>query len=408
MNAADVKRWAALAVAVALVSGVLDQVGVPSPTLIGATVVGIILALRAPGRFAMVKPADRASQAVIGVALGTTVTAATLPALGAVWLPVMLITLCMVVSTVALGLLLRRVSGLDVGTALLASVPGGVVGLVVMAREMGADERIVAFSQYLRVLAIVVTAPLVATALVVGDGTGAGGAGAAQAGLAAVGVAAGLGLVGWLLGQTARLPAPALLGPLLASAVFTVAWPSVPAHVPTPLLAAAFAVIGLEVGLRFTGDVLRALRRLLPALAGGTLAILGISFALALLLYATTPVSLLDAYLATTPGGLSVVAAAAHGTGANLALITGIQMLRLVVLLAVAPALVRFTVTAVRAKSRAAVPESARLTHRPAQQRRASAQAPAFVRSPATKEHVAACRQQGDEARGQVSGRRRR
>jgi hypothetical protein len=61
------------------------------------------------------------------------------------------------------------------------------------------------------------------------------------------------------------------------------------------------------------------------------------------------PVSLLDAYLATTPGGLTVVAATAYGAGANTALITAIQMLRLIVMLATAPALVRLTVSALDA-----------------------------------------------------------
>jgi uncharacterized membrane protein AbrB (regulator of aidB expression) len=57
---------------------------------------------------------------------------------------------------------------------------------------------------------------------------------------------------------------------------------------------------------------------------------------------------LLDAYLATTPGGLTVVAATAYGTGANTALVSAIQMIRLIVMLAAAPVLVRVTVGALQ------------------------------------------------------------
>ena len=257
MTFADIRRWAAVATAVVAVSVVLGWIGVPSHTLIGATLVGVLVALWFPQRMVIGHGADRASQAVIGVALGATVSAATLPELGAAWLPVTLVTLGTVLSTVALGLLLRRTSGLDTGTALLASVPGGAVGLVVMAREMGTDERIVAFSQYLRVLVIVIAAPLVATALVVGHGGGAFTPEPLVAGVGAIVVAAVAGTCGWLLGRAVGLPAPALLGPMLVTAVVALTLPSLPAHVPAPMLEAAFALIGLDVGLRFTGDALR-------------------------------------------------------------------------------------------------------------------------------------------------------
>jgi membrane AbrB-like protein len=206
------------------------------------------------------------------------------------------------------------------------------------------------------VLVIVITAPLVATALVVGHGAGMTAPESVSGGVGAVGIAAVAGGCGWLLGRRAGLPAPALLGPMLVAAAVAVIAPSVPAHVPAPILEAAFALIGLDVGLRFTGDALRRVGRLIPAMALCIAVLLVLSFLLALLLYAMTPASLRDAYLATTPGGFSVVAATAYGTGANLALITAIQMLRLIVMLATAPVLVRLTVRAIDAGVPATLP----------------------------------------------------
>jgi membrane AbrB-like protein len=343
---ANLSRWAALAALIALASVALGALGVPSHSLIGATVVGVVAALRFRQPVVIGQRADHSAQAVIGVAIGATLSAATLPELASAWLPVTLVTLGTVLSTIALGLLLRWTSGLDTATAMLASVPGGAVGLVVMAREMGTDERIVAFSQYLRVLLIVIAAPLVATILVVGPGV-------------AVAVAAAAALSGWRFGRTVRLPAPALLGPMVVAAAAALIVPSLTPRVPRPALELAFGLVGLDVGLRFTRDVVRRLARLLPAMALCLAVLLGLSFLQALLLYAMTPVSLLDAYLATTPGGLSVVAATAYGTGANLALITAIQMLRLIVMLATAPALVRLTVRAIDARARADSPTRA-------------------------------------------------
>jgi uncharacterized protein len=62
---------------------------------------------------------------------------------------------------------------------------------------------------------------------------------------------------------------------------------------------------------------------------------------LAVALDLTTDVSLLDAYLATTPGGLYAVLAIAFGAKANTTFILAAQGLRLVVMVALAPLVVR-------------------------------------------------------------------
>jgi uncharacterized protein len=57
-------------------------------------------------------------------------------------------------------------------------------------------------------------------------------------------------------------------------------------------------------------------------------------------------VSLLDAYLATTPGGLYAVLAAAFGTGADTTFVIAVQTLRLFVMVLLAPLVVRRLVRA--------------------------------------------------------------
>jgi membrane AbrB-like protein len=112
-------------------------------------------------------------------------------------------------------------------------------------------------------------------------------------------------------------------------------------QVPAILREPAFAAIGLQVGLRFTPSLLRQAGRLLiPAL----LCIAGLlvaCFGLALLLHAASDASLLDAYLATTPGGLYAVLAAAFGTGADTTFVIAVQTLRLFVMVLLAPVAVR-------------------------------------------------------------------
>jgi uncharacterized protein len=95
------------------------------------------------------------------------------------------------------------------------------------------------------------------------------------------------------------------------------------------------------VGLRFTPGLLRqAGRLLLPALAA-IAGLLVACFGLALVLRSTAHVSLLDSYLATTPGGLYAVLAAAFGTGADTTFVIALQALRLFVMVLRAPLVVR-------------------------------------------------------------------
>jgi uncharacterized protein len=73
-------------------------------------------------------------------------------------------------------------------------------------------------------------------------------------------------------------------------------------------------------------------------------ALLVACFGLAVLLAITTPASLLDAYLATTPGGLYAVLAVAFGAGANTTFIVAVQGLRVLVMVLLAPVMVRWLI----------------------------------------------------------------
>ena len=201
-------RWAGVAAATIVVSVAAAAVGVPSAALFAALAVGIAYALLF-GDAHPLKPPARVltfGQVVIGVALGAQLTSETLSAVVGDWLPIAIVTVATLLISVVAGLLLARATGLDRPTALLGLIAGGASGIVAMSDELGADARLVAFMQYLRVLIVVVTAPLVATVLF-----GAGGDLAApelgSAGLAAdLAFTAGCGIAGVLIARKCRSP----------------------------------------------------------------------------------------------------------------------------------------------------------------------------------------------------------
>lgn len=104
----------------------------------------------------------------------------------------------------------------------------------------------------------------------------------------------------------------------------------------------AFIVIGLAVGLGFDLTVLRRAARAAPLALGAIVGIIAVCGALAAAVAATTHVSLLDAYLATTPGGINAMLVTAFAAGANTSLVFGLQGLRLFVMVLAAPVLIRW------------------------------------------------------------------
>jgi uncharacterized protein len=228
-------------------------------------------------------------------------------------------------------------------TGAFSMIAGGAAGITAMARELGADERLVAVLQYLRVLLIVSLMPVAAT-VVYGATSGNGGAGpGAEVGWpAGLLFTAGCAVLGLVVGRLVRLPAAAVLGPMLVAAAATLGGVVDGAGVPDLLEAAAFLVIGLQVGLSFTRDSLRMIGRALPLALAIVVGLIVACAGLGVVLARVTGASALDGYLATTPGGMVSVLAVASDSGADSTFVLVVQVLRVFVMVLSAPLLARW------------------------------------------------------------------
>jgi membrane AbrB-like protein len=320
-----------------------DRIGVPSSYLFAAILVGIVFALAVPGGLELPRWFFPAGQAVAGVAVGTYLHTSTLTGLGARWVPVVLVSGATLAITIAAGVLLARTAPVDRATASLGMVAGGASGIVAMADDLGADDRLVAFMQYLRLAIVVLATPLIVGLAFGGHGAGGGGELHGQILGTWRGWAMTLGVagVGALVGPLLRLPAGTFLGPTLLSAVLTLTGVIDDVGVPPLLREVAFAAIGLYIGLRFERETLRQVGRLLVPVLVAMVGLIAGCFLLGWVLKLTADVSLLDAYLATTPGGLPAVLPLAIGSGADATFVLAVQSLRLLVMVLAAPAVVR-------------------------------------------------------------------
>jgi membrane AbrB-like protein len=255
--------------------------------------------------------------------------------------PVLLVCLATLAVSMAAGLLLGLRRGVSPLTGMLALTAGGASGLVAVSRELGGDDRTVAAVQYLRVGMVTATMPVVAA---VGFGAAAGAAPETNGPAPVVLDLAYLvvcAVAGTVLARLARIPAPALLGPMTVAITVNLTGWSFGATPPVVLVEIAYAVIGWQAGARFTRESLRAvLGALLPA-AALVVAVIVACAGLGLVLSAATGTSALDGYLATTPGGVYAVLATAVSAGTDVTFVMAVQVLRVIVMLLVTPAIAR-------------------------------------------------------------------
>jgi membrane AbrB-like protein len=148
-------------------------------------------------------------------------------------------------------------------------------------------------------------------------------------------------LVGGGLGLVSRVPAGVLLGPLALGAVLNVlGWVRI--ELPPVVLIASYALIGWNIGLRFTREVLAAAARALPQSLGATALLMAFCGLLAWMLVALLHIDPLTAYLATSPGGVDAAAIIAASTNVNTPFVMALQTVRVVVLLIIGPHLARW------------------------------------------------------------------
>ena len=334
--------WSAVLVGGIAAGVVFTLLDVPSAPLFGGLVAGLGRALLGRTRLTLPRPAGIGAQAAIGASIGALVQTDTLRTIAEHWLPVLAVTIATLLVSLMAGQLMRLQRGISPVTGAISMIAGGASGITAMARDLGADEQVVAVLQYLRVLLIVIAMPIVATTVYgasAGPGTVPAGDGPGwPADLLFTAVCV---VVGVFLGRLTRLPVGSLLGPMAVAAALDLTGLSRGASVPPLVEAAGFLVIGLQVGLGFTRASLKLVGRALPLALVLILGVVAVCAGLGVVLSHVAGVSLLDGYLATTPGGLYAVLATATGSGADATFVLAVQVLRLFVMLFTAPLLAR-------------------------------------------------------------------
>jgi uncharacterized protein len=336
-------QWLLLLALSAALSAVLQWLAIPAALLLGPILAGIVLTARG----ARIDVPDRPfvlAQGLIGVMVAKMLPLSIGGEMAGRWPVFVCGALSVIVASSALGLLLSRMKILPGSTALWGLSPGGSATMVVMAEAHGADARLVAFMQYLRVVIVAAVASIVARLW----GLNVGHAAAVAPpvtwcppihGIALLETIA-LAAVGAVLGSILRLQAGALLLPLAAGIVLTrLGWMTI--ELPRWLLTICYALLGWRIGLRFTRPLLIHAARVFPRVLACTLILVVFCAGLGVLLVVFLGVEPLTAYLATSPGGADSVAIIAASSKVDTGFVMAMQMARLLAVLLLGPVMAR-------------------------------------------------------------------
>lgn len=137
---------------------------VPGGVLVGAILaVGALSLLGVP--VARHPRSKQGAQLLVGTGIGATLQPDSFSLLMTMAVPIAASIVALIAAGLLCGMLLARTTQLDFATALAATAPGGMVEMVLVSDEVGADGSIVAGMHLLRILAVLGALPLVLTVL---------------------------------------------------------------------------------------------------------------------------------------------------------------------------------------------------------------------------------------------------
>jgi hypothetical protein len=334
--------WGVLVSVSAILSGLLAALHLPAVVVLGCMFAGILLSSNdihlkvPPVHFAL-------AQGVLGCLMAHSLQPSALANVVHGWPIFLLATSSIIAASAVLGWIMMRRQIFPGTTAVWGLAPGAASAMVLMAEDYGADVRLVAFMQYVRVAVVTAVAALVAGiwaphAASVAQG---GGSWLAVSNAGHVAQTVFLAVAGALVARRLHIPGGSMVAPLVLGVALQATGDLV-IELPPVLLMGAYALIGWSIGLRFTRAILLYALRALPMVLGAIFALIGVGVLTAVVLSHLTGLDPLSAYLATSPGGADSVAVIAATSAVDTGFVMAMQLARFLMVLVLGPQVSKF------------------------------------------------------------------
>ncbi|WNB93866.1 AbrB family transcriptional regulator [Bacillus sp. NEB1478] len=348
----------AAAVSAAFIGGLLfSLLQWPIPWLLGP--MSAVLIVSRIKRVTLYWPTEirNAGLIIVGYSIGLTFTKDTLITISSKLPSMALMTVLLVLICMGMAFIISKLSSIDFPTALTSSIPGGLSQIITFAEESkGIDITTVTFFQVTRLLMIIFFVPfLIFSPLFLENGTKFPSSETA-AHLApydyhllptlffivfSIAVA--------LIGKRIKLPTAFLLAPILGIAILNVAGYTGP-PVPSFLLDISQFMIGGYIGLLLKPEQLKS-KAIIPVALFSGIMLVCISLGLSYLLSLQYRFSPLTSFLSLAPGGADQMGIIGHELHADISMITGYQLFRILFIFFAVPPLLKYVLRFSQRKS---------------------------------------------------------
>ncbi|CAM3736451.1 AbrB family transcriptional regulator [Alkalicoccus chagannorensis] len=278
---------------------------------------------------------------VLGISFGLYFQTELLMQITTYFAPYILMTTILLSAAVSLGLLTARLTGLSRTPSVFGAIPGGLTEMVIASEELKAQPQQVLIFQTVRLVVVLFTVPALMIYLFTGSGTpeaempsGDGISFFSPEALLFLGV----GAAGFLLQRL--LPAGIMIIPLLLTVVLMISPVMLPA-VPELLFYSAQLAVGVSLGISISFSDIRKAGSYSLYFALIAFLLIALSMLLGLLLAWWTGMEIETALLSTAPGGIVEMVLTASVTGADPAVVTSLQLLRVILIVTFVPPLLK-------------------------------------------------------------------
>lgn len=333
-------QWLALILCAGALGRLFRLIELPAAFFLGPMFAGIAFGVMGCAAQVPLR-AYQFSIGLVGALVAQSITLGVLASLLQDW-PLMLAAavLTVLLSLIA-GLALIWLGRLPPSSALWGTAPGAAPVMMSMSETYGADPRLVATMQYVRLICVIAISALLGHQLASAPDL------VAQVPsvpptlpthLRDVALSLALVLVGVVLGL--RVPAGLMLCPLMLGVLAQLSG-AFQITLPGTLMAVAYALIGGYVGLRFDRNTLVYVMRKLPMMLAAALLLVALCATSAWMFAALLERDYLSVFLATSPGGLDSLSIIAMEAGGDVGLVVALQTLRLLAVVLLTPPLIR-------------------------------------------------------------------
>ena len=331
-------RAVALAFAIGAVGGlVFNHFRLPLAWMLGP-MVAVTIAATARAKVAVPAPLRTICNGMLGLMLGATFTPEIFGRVSewALTLAVLIAYVMLIALTVVV--IFRRVFGYDPVTAYFSAMPGGIAEMTVIGAALGGDGRTIALFHGARVLVVALSVPMGFRFLAGYEPQSI----AALAGAAApmgpldAAILAVCGVVGYFAAERCRVPAPTMMGPLLASGIAHLTGLT-EASLPAALVIIGQLGVGASIGCRFSGVKPAVILRTLGLATVTVLVMLAMTLAFAAGLSHVTTLPYAELLLAYAPGGITEMCLVAYVLGFDVTFVATHHVVRFVFVIIVAP-----------------------------------------------------------------------